>query len=125
MIEIILQVAGEFLVFLFGEALASLGLHAVAEPFRRVPNPWLAALGYAALGAILGGLSLLVFPNNFARGALQILNLAITPLLVGGCAACVGAWRTRQGALVLPIDQFAHGYLLAFNLALVRFFFAA
>lgn len=35
------------LAFLF-----EIGLHALAEPFRRRPQPWLAALGYLPLGAV-------------------------------------------------------------------------
>jgi hypothetical protein len=69
MLEIVFEVVGEFLLQVVGEALVELGFHALGEPFRRSPNPWLAALGYALFGAILGGLSLLAFPNNLVPEA--------------------------------------------------------
>ena len=125
MLELLFEFVGEFLLQAIGEALVELGLHSVAEPFRRPPNPWLAALGYATFGAVLGGLSLLVFPTNLVPDSWRVLNLVATPLAVGGIMAAIGAWRARRGESVLRIDRFAYGYLFALSLALVRFFFAA
>lgn len=125
MLEIIFEVVGEFVLQVIGETLAELGLHSLGAPFRRPPNPWLASLGYALFGAILGGLSLLVFPNNLVPEAFRVANLVLTPLAVGGVMVAMGAWRARRGEPVLRIDKFAYGYLFAMSLALVRFFFAA
>ena len=52
---------------LFGELLVELGLHAMAAPFRREPNVWLAVLGYLLLGAMVGALSLWAFPAHLTR----------------------------------------------------------
>ncbi len=125
MLELLFEFVGEFLLQAIGEALVELGLHSVAEPFRRPPNPWLAALGYTIFGAVLGGLSLLAFPTNLVPEAWRVVNLVATPLAVGGIMAAIGAWRARRGESVLRIDRFAYGYLFALSLALVRFFFAA
>lgn len=125
MLEIIFEVLGEFLLQAVGEALFELGFHSLGEPFRRPPNPWLAALGYTLFGAILGGLSLLVFPNNLVPEAWRVANLVLTPLAVGGVMVGMGAWRVRRGQPVLRIDRFAYGYLFALSLALIRFYFAA
>ena len=124
MLEAILELIGEFLLQIAVEALVELGLHSLAEPFRRAPDPWLAALGYLLFGALLGGLSLLVFPANFVPGPWRIVNLAVTPLAAGLLMALVGKWRARRGQDVLRIDRFAYGYLFALALALVRFSFA-
>ena len=124
MLEIFLEVLGEFLLQVVGEVLVELGLHSLAEPFRRPPNPWLAALGYLLIGAVLGGLSLLVFPSNLVPPPWRAVNLVVTPLAVGGLMALMGAWRVRQGPSAWRIDRFAYGYLFALALALVRFFFA-
>lgn len=125
MIEAIFEILGEFLLQVVGEALIELGFHSLAEPFQKPPNPWLAAIGYALFGAILGGLSLLAFPNNLVPEPWRLMNLVATPFAVGGLMVAMGAWRARRGQPVLRIDRFAYGYLFALALALVRFFFAA
>jgi len=124
MLVALLELLGEFLLQVVVEALVELGLHSLAEPFRRAPNPWLAALGYLLFGALLGGLSLLVFPANFVPGPWRIINLVVTPLAAGVLMALVGRWRANRGPDVLRIDRFTYGYLFALALALVRFSFA-
>lgn len=125
MLEFIFELLGEFLLQVVGEALIEIGLHSLTEPFRRPPNPWLAAIGYALFGAILGGISLLVVPNNLVPEAWRVANLVATPVAVGGVMALMGAWRARRGQPILRIDRFAYGYLFALFIALVRFYFAA
>ena len=105
MLEFIFEVLGEFLLQVFGEALIEIGFHSLAEPFRRPANPWLAAIGYALFGAILGGISLLAFPNNLVPAAWRVANLVATPMAVGGIMAVMGVWRARRGQRVLRIDR--------------------
>lgn len=125
MLEFLLEIAGEFLLQAVVEALAELGLHSLAEPFRRPPNPWLAALGYSIFGAVAGGLSLLLFPSHLVAGeGWRLANLVLTPVAVGLLMCAMGAWRSRRGDTILRIDRFAYGYLFALSLALVRFAFA-
>lgn len=125
MLEFLFEVIGEFLLQTLLEALAEIGLHSLAEPFRRPPNPWLAAIGYTLFGAAAGGLSLLAFPAHLVpEHGLRLLNLIVTPVAVGGVMVLMGAWRARRGESVLRIDRFAYGYLFALSLGLVRFFFA-
>jgi hypothetical protein len=124
MLEAILGFFGEILLQIFIEALAELGLHAVAEPFRRRPHPGMAGVGYALFGAVLGAASLLVFPAHFAHGAWLIVNLAVTPVVAGLLMCLAGRWRARRGQALLRIDRFASGYLFALSLALVRYWFA-
>ena len=123
MLELVLEVLGEFLLQAFGEALIELGLHSLAEPFRKPPNPWLAALGYTIFGAVFGGLSLLAFPAILVPQPWRVLNLMLTPLAVGGIMVLMGAWRAKRGQPALRIDRFAYGYLFALSLALIRFQF--
>jgi len=125
MFELILSFVGEFLVQVVVEFLVELGLHSMAETLRRPANPWLAAVGYALFGFILGGLSLLVFPDNFVPPPWRVANLIVTPLILGGLMAVVGAWRARRGETLWRIDKFAYGFLFAFSIALVRFGFGA
>jgi hypothetical protein len=123
--EIIFEIFGELLLQVVGEALVEVGLHSVAEPFRKAPNPWLAALGYLIFGAVLGGLSLLVFPVYLlGNPQWRVLNAALSPVVAGVCMAALGAWRERRGQAVLRIDKFSYGYLFALGFGLVRFWFA-
>lgn len=124
MIEFLIEVIGEFLLQAIAEALVELGLHAVAEPFRRPPNSWLAGFGYAILGAIVGGLSLLILPMHLAGEGLRLANLLLTPIAVGLLMSAIGARRARNGQSVLRIDRFAWGYLFALSFALIRYWFA-
>ena len=125
MLEFLFEILGEFLLQVLGEALMEVGLHSLAEPFRRTPNPWLAAVGYALLGAALGGMSLLVFSDYLvATKSLRVANAALSPIAAGLCMAAIGAWRARRGQAVLRIDRFSYGYLFALAFGLVRFWFA-
>lgn len=121
MLEFLFEILGEFLLQAFGEALVELGLHSLAEPFQRAPNPWLAAVGYTLFGAALGGLSLLVFPSYLVPPPWRLANLFLTPFAVGGLMVAMGAWRARRGEDVLRIDRFLYGFLFAAALAAVRY----
>ncbi|MFZ6748851.1 hypothetical protein [Undibacterium sp. Ren11W] len=124
MIEFIFELLGEFLLQVIVEAFIEIGFHSFAEPLRRPPNPWLAAIALILLGAILGGLSLLVFPNNLVPQAWRVFNLIATPIAVGAAMTIIGAWRASSGQSLLRIDRFSYGYLFALSIALVRFNFA-
>lgn len=124
--EFLLEIIGEFLIQVVGEALVELGMHSVVEPFRRPRNPWLAAIGYAIIGATFGGVSLLILPTHLvAASTWRRVNLLVTPLAVGLCMAALGSWRARRGQEILRIDRFIYGYLFALTLALVRYLWAA
>ena|ERR1700761_1945845 len=118
------QFLGELLLQLIGELLFELGMHALAEPFRRRPNPWLALLGYALFGAILGAASLLVFPRALVAMRWRAANVIVTPLLSGAMLGVVGFWRRRRGSDVPPLDRFVFGLVFALVFAMVRYYFA-
>ncbi len=125
----IIQIIGEFIIQLigqfFGEALFLFVYRSLSEPFKKNPNPWLGALGFILIGSIVGGFSLLVLPSNLIPvGTSRMANLILTPLLVGLCTSLIGAWRTKRGSWMLPIDKFWHGYVFALTIALIRFIFA-
>jgi hypothetical protein len=125
MFEFLFEILGEFLLQALVEALFELGFHSLAKPFRRPPNPWLAALGYTIFGAAAGAISLLLFPDHLVPiTGWRIINLILTPIAVGLLMAAIGAWRARRGHSLLRIDRFSYGYLFALSLALVRFTFA-
>ena len=125
MLELLFEILGELVIQVFGELLIELGLHSMAEPFRKPPNPWIAAIGYALFGAIFGGLSLLVISQYIVSGSNgRIVNLIATPILAGLCMSLLGRWRSKRGQALIRIDRFSYGYLFAMSFALIRFFFA-
>ncbi len=123
--EFLFSFLGEFVLQVLGEVFVEVGLHSLAEPFRKEPKPWLAAVGYVVFGAVIGGLSLLVFPHYLvASKGLRVANAALSPILAGLSMAILGKWRARRGQAVLRIDKFAYGYVFALAFGLVRFWFA-
>jgi hypothetical protein len=125
MLEFILELLGEFLIQIVLEGLVELGFHAIAEPFRKPLNPYLAVLGYVLLGAVLGGVSLLVFPSHIVgTQGLRIMALVIVPLLVGCMMLLMGIWREKRGQPVKRLDRFGYGYVFALSLGLTRYLWA-
>ena len=125
-VEVFVSFFFEFLLQVFGELLAQLGLRSLGEPFasREERNPILAAIGYCLLGLFLGGLSLLVFPEPFVRSErFPGINLIFTPVLTGLAMSSIGRLRERQGKSVLRLDTFVYGFLFAFAMAIVRFLY--
>lgn len=124
MLEFLFEILGELLLQFVVEALLEIGLHALAEPFRRQPDPRLAALAYACFGGVLGGASLLLVPVHLVSPPWRLANLIVTPLALGLLMGLIGRWRQRRGQEVLRLDRFAYGYLFALTFALLRFGFA-
>ncbi|OYU44050.1 MAG: hypothetical protein CFE44_15020 [Burkholderiales bacterium PBB4] len=125
MLEFLLEVFGEFFFQLVLEALAEAGLHAASSENRTPPNPFLAALGYALLGAMAGAISVWIFPHNFVPAPWRMTNTLVTPVAAGWAMAALGAWRERRGQSRVRLDRFSYGYLFALSLAVVRLNFAA
>jgi hypothetical protein len=124
-VEIIFELLFELLFQIVAQVLLEFGVHAVAEPFHKKPNPLVAALGCVLVGLVVGGISLGVFPSYLLKApGWQWVNLAATPIVAGICAALLGWWRMRKGQSVLRIDTFSYGYLFALTVALVRFTWA-
>lgn len=131
--EIFLEVVFQFLFELFAQLIAQIlfeisltvVVHAVEEPFKHSPNPWLAAIGYALLGAACGAVSLWALPSLFisSRGV-QILNLILTPVISGLAMSAMGSWRRSRGQYAIRLDTFSYGFLFALAMALVRFAFS-
>ncbi|MBH9551273.1 hypothetical protein [Inhella gelatinilytica] len=120
MLEVLFELLGEFLL----QVVAELGFRGLAQPFERQPSLWLAALSYAVLGVVLGGLSLLVFPHSLIAPQWRFANLIVSPLLAGLAMHALGRWRERHGREVLRIDRFGCGVVFALGFALVRYHFA-
>ena len=77
---------------------------------------------FAVVGAIFGGLSLLVAPNLMLPNmGLRIGNLVVSPLIAGGVSYLVAKNMRSSG----PADEhFWRGFLFAFAFGVVRFAYA-
>ena len=66
----------------------------------------------------------MVFPKAFVRSEnLHGISLVITPVLAGLAMAAIGWVRERRGKPVVRIENFAFGFVLAFGIAVIRFYF--
>lgn len=119
----IVRIVLEILAQAVFELLAEIGMRSLAEPFKpsKPPNPFFAVLGYVMLGAIAGGLSLLLPKLLDAPLWLRILNLIVTPIACGLIMAKLGQIRARREQRIMKLDTFLYGYLFALSMAIVRF----
>lgn len=116
-----LEAVGELLIQCVCEALAEFAIRIWAGPLHLVPSPALAAIGHAALGACLGALSLALVPTHvLPEGLPRLLNVIITPALVGLFAVIATSARQKHGS----IHRFSQGYLFALCYTLARFIYA-
>ena len=126
--EIILGAIWEATLQILGQALIELGFYSLGEAIqsKKERKPYITAIGYILWGAILGGLSLLVFSESFiAKTEYRILNLFLTPIVAGYAMALIGNWRRKKGQDLIKLDSFSYGALFALSTAIVRYFFAA
>ena len=122
--ELLFELFGELLLQIAFELLAEFGWRGLGAPFRKSAHPLVAGVGYAAFGAIAGGLSLWVFPNLFIASHLgRVANVVVTPILAGAAMAMLGAWRRRRDQSTVLLDRFAYAFIFAMAMALVRFRF--
>jgi hypothetical protein len=133
--EILAEIVFQLLFLLFevllefaGSLLVDLGLHSLKETTakREDRNPIFAGIGYALLGLVFGGVSLLIFPTAFARSeSFHGISLFISPILAGLGMAGVGWLLERSGKRRVRLDSFIYGFIFAMPMALVRFFFTS
>ena len=124
--EVILQFFGEILLQIFLELLVELGLHSLADTVRKPRHPALSTMGFILWGAIAGGLSLWVFPASAIRSPnFRMLNLFITPILIGGVMMLIGKIRDKKGQDLVKLDRFGYAFIFAFTMSLVRFMWAS
>lgn len=85
----------------------------------------LTALVWAALGGVLGGLSLFVLPNLLIQNpTARIVNLFVTPLFAGIFGFLVSALRSRKHPAVTPKAHFWFAVWFSLAFSLVRFAYA-
>ena len=128
LLEMLLELVGEFLLELFMAAVLDLVLRAIAKIFEtfRFVSPVLASASYVLLGALAGGLSLLVFPHPLVHPSrFHGINLLVSPTATGLAMSLIGSMLSHQDKKVIRIESFGYGFAFAFGIALIRYFFAS
>lgn len=127
--EFILELIAQIVLEVAVQGIFELGGRGIVSIFRRdgdTVKPWLAIFGYIAMGAIAGGISIWLIPMHLLKSpALQILNLAITPILLGFIFDALGRWKTNHDKPRHAVDRFSYGFMFALMMGLIRHFFAA
>ena len=117
MIEFLL----ELIVELAGETLLDVAIHAVGES-SRTRRAIARLLFFASAGAVAGGVSLLVLPRHFIRSRqMQLVALAVTPIVAGALFANVGRVREKHNKRVSSLEEFWSAFAFALAAAIVRY----
>ena len=127
--EIIFELLAQLVLEIFVQGIFELGGRGIVSIFRKDEsnvNPWLAICVYFLMGAIAGGISIWLIPMHLLNSpALQILNLAITPIVLGFIFETLGRWKTNNDKTRYAVDRFSYGFTFALTMGLIRYFFAA
>lgn len=123
--ELLAQIVLEVLV----QGVFELGGRGAFALFRKEGlsvNRWLGVCGYILMGATAGGISIWLVPMHLLKSpALQILNLLLTPIILGIIFENMGRWKTKNDKPRYAVDRFSYGFTFALTMGLVRYFFAA
>jgi hypothetical protein len=121
---VLLDVFGEVFLEFGGELLISLGIEAVAAPFKKAQT---ASLGFSIAGIVLMAaaascLFCVVVPSQLIhRNRFPGISMLVSPLLAGATLHWFGAWRTEHGKHTTRIATFWGGALFALTFSSIRF----
>ena len=124
--SILFEILFELVLSLFGEFLAELALHELGRisSMRKTGRVVLTAILYFGAGVLAGFISLLIFPKAFARSStMPGISLVITPILGGVFLSYIAWLRVRTWDWTIRLETFAYGFLFAFAMTLLRFYF--
>lgn len=119
----LLLLLGQLVLEVFAEALLDLGLSGLRDALgRRNRSPSLAAMGYLILGALVGGLSLWLWPQRLLRsGPVPGLSLLLSPVAGGAAMEAWGRYRRGGGHATTNLATFLGGAAFALGYAMARF----
>ena len=105
---------------MFGQSGAASGL-AAAAPERKFKLGW---FGRLIAGALLGALSVWLFPASFAKS--QDVRLAVlvgVPIACGLSMGLIGSFKRKRGRDTAALESFRNGFMFALPFVAMRFFF--
>ena len=125
-VELVFGFIGELALELILEVLVELGFHGTAERISsKARSRFFVGGAYVIFGAVLGGLSLLIFPKiEFASSVLPALYFVASPIFAGLSLTTVSYFINRG---IRPVrwfewDKFLFGVLFAVAYAVGRVF---
>ena len=121
--ELLFEIFGEFLLQLVVQLFGDLGSNVFNSYRKRGPRrPIVSAIGHVFFGALLGGLSVLVFRHSFAHTEwMRWTALLGSPVVAGAMSLVIGTRRRDAGKDWVAFETFSYGFAFAFAFALVRF----
>jgi len=125
-VSTIIEIFGELLVELILGGVADLSVRGVRKLYketRSIPRT-LVVVQYFLFGAILGVVSVFLLPHQIApHTRFHGINLLMSPAIVGWIFSLIGLSNRRRGRQTVRIESFGYGFVFAFGIAIVRFFF--
>jgi hypothetical protein len=120
LLEVLLEIFGEFLLQIFFELVAE-ALSGLINP-RRQSSPAASAVGIVFVGAVAGLFSAWLFPHRLiaTRVVLPGVSLVLAPLATGSAMHLLGKRLSRFGRNPSNLATFRGGVLFAFSMALIR-----
>lgn len=128
LVEIILELVGEVLFELVAEVLLELGFHGTAEKVsgRGKGSRWLIGLAYFIFGAVVGWLSLFIFPPFMLPETWMVIAYLIISSLAAGIVLSLVSWLINRGIRPVnpfELDKFLFGVVFALAYASSRVLF--
>ena len=124
--EIIFQIIFEVVFEVIAQILVELGFEGGAKYLRSSirNNPIFGGIFYFSFGLILGGLSLLIFPEPIVKSPLiKMFNFVFSPVLIG-FSLCFTNWILKgRKEEFFQLDKFIFGILFALSYSFIRFMF--
>ena len=123
LVELVLNFLGEIVLQILAELALELGFESIREPFRKQgdSHPAVVGIGLAFLGAIAGGLTVLILPRPVTPPLpIRGLSLLLSPLATGVLMDRYGEWRKGRTGKRTYMATFWGGALFAFAMAATR-----
>jgi hypothetical protein len=124
LLEIIIYSLGELVLQIVVEGLTELGFHSTAEKVSsRARSRLILGGAYMIFGAVLGYVSLFIFPKiSFGNNVFPIFYFIVSPV-VAGFALSIVSWLINRGTRPVSwfeLDKFIYGVLFAVAYSLSR-----
>jgi len=120
--EFIIEILGEFIIQFVFELGANLCAAFVPDSaYRRFTNAYAKGFLYIMMGLGLAWLSSLLVGELLLPKSFAGLNIAISPLVVGGFMMMLGRWREKKGKHARDLEHFLYGYVFALAFAVMRY----
>ena len=127
--EVLIELLGQLILELVVQGGFEFGVRGILAVFGKDDSsdaPWLASVGYCIFGAVAGFISIWLIPMHVLNShSMQLLNLTISPALLGLVFRTLGRQNEKRGRKRRRSDRFLFGFAFAMAMGLTRYFFAA